>query len=279
MNLEEIAVNIKKKDNGIYYSMSESDISYPDDGNMDCLQLEEDSFWFKHRNNIISESVKKYNMNNHFFDIGGGNGFVAKRLQENGQLVTLIEPGELGAINAQKRGVNNVLCSTLEDAGINSNTLDSVGLFDVVEHIEDDKGFLQKIFGFLKPGGHVYISVPAFNALWSNEDKDAGHFRRYSINQIKSVLQKSGYEIIYSTYIFSILPIPVFLFRTLPSKLGLNKNSNDLDKHQNEHKENKGLVSKILDKIWAWELGQVKKNKRIPFGGSSFIVAKKPKHK
>ena len=278
MKLEDIAINIKKNDNGIYYSLSESEISYPEDGNMDCLQLEEDSFWFKHRNDVISESVKKHCPDQHFFDIGGGNGFVAKRLQEDGQVVTLVEPGKLGAVNAQKRGVANVLCSTLEDAGINSNTLDSVGLFDVVEHIEDDKGFLQNIYNFLKPDGHVFITVPAFNFLWSNEDQDAGHYKRYSVNQITSVLKNSGFEIVYASYIFSILPIPVFLFRTIPSKLGLNKNSSDLNKHQNEHKENKGFVSKLLDKIWAWELNKVKNNKKIPVGGSSFVIAKKPKH-
>ena len=48
------------------------------------MQIEEDSFWFKHRNNIIANSVQKHSPNKTFFDIGGGNGFVAKRLQNDG---------------------------------------------------------------------------------------------------------------------------------------------------------------------------------------------------
>ena len=43
------------------------------------MQLEEDSFWFNHRNNIIANAVKKHSKGNVFFDIGGGNGFVAKK--------------------------------------------------------------------------------------------------------------------------------------------------------------------------------------------------------
>ena len=61
MDLERLALNIKKGKHGIYFSSSRSEIYYPDDGNENCTQIEEESFWFAHRNNIISESVKKYN--------------------------------------------------------------------------------------------------------------------------------------------------------------------------------------------------------------------------
>jgi 2-polyprenyl-3-methyl-5-hydroxy-6-metoxy-1,4-benzoquinol methylase len=275
MNFEKIAHNIKKAKNGIYYSKPESSISYPKEGNEDCLQIEQDSFWFNHRNNIIANSVKKHNSDKIFFDIGGGNGFVAKRLQDDGIKTILVEPGKTGAINAYKRGVKNVICSTLEDAEFANNMIDSVGLFDVMEHIEDDYNFLNNINKYLKDDGYIYITVPAFNFLWSNEDNDAGHFKRYSTAELNQLLMKCGFSIIQSTYIFSILPLPVFLFRSLPSKLGLNKKSNNLKKHQNEHKQKKGILNKILQKIWKWELSRVNRNKKIPIGGSCFVIGKK----
>ena len=49
MSLEKIAHNIKRAENGIYYSKSESIVSYPEEGNDKCLQIEEDSFWFNHK--------------------------------------------------------------------------------------------------------------------------------------------------------------------------------------------------------------------------------------
>ena len=275
MNFEKIAHNIKKAENGIYYSKSESSISYPEEGNENCLQIEQDSFWFNHRNNIIANSVQKHSPNEIFFDIGGGNGFVAKRLQDDGIKTILVEPGEMGAISAYKRGIKNVLCSTLEDAEFEHNSIDSVGLFDVVEHIEDDYSFLNNINKYMKDDSYIYITVPAFNVLWSNEDNDAGHFKRYSTTELNELLKKCGFSIIQSTYIFSILPLPVFLFRSLPSKLGLNKKSNELQKHQNEHKQKKGILNNIMQKIWKWELSRVNRNKNIPVGGSCFVVGKK----
>jgi len=275
MNFEKIAHNIKKAENGIYYSKSDSIISYPEEGNENCFQIEQDSFWFNHRNNIITNRVHKYSANQLFFDIGGGNGFVAKRLQDDGIDTILVEPGKMGAINAYKRGIKNVLCSTLEDAEFDHNSIYSVGLFDVLEHIEDDYSFLNNISKYMKDDGYIYITVPAFNVLWSNEDNDAGHFKRYSTTELNELLNRCGFSIIQSTYIFSILPIPVFIFRTLPSRLGLNKSSNKLQKHQKEHRRKKGILNSILQRIWDWELSRVNRLKNIPIGGSCLVIGKK----
>lgn len=275
MNIEDIAKNVIKDTNGIYYSKSNSTISYPEEGNESFMQIEDDSFWFLHRNNIISESIKKHNTNNIFFDIGGGNGFVSKRLQDDGIDVVLVEPGKAGALNGNKRGIKHVVCSTLEDAAFVPEKIESVGLFDVVEHIENDHEFLNNINKYMKANGLIYITVPAYNGLWSNEDDDAGHFRRYTNSTLNALLKSTGFSVMYSTYLFSILPLPIFLLRSLPSKLGLNKGSNNLEKHQKEHTAKRGILNKVIQKLWNWELSKVKKGKKIPFGSSCFVIAKK----
>ena len=127
MNLESITNNLEKRINGIYYSKTKSSVSYPDDGNEGCMQIERDSFWFNHRNNVIVESIKKHSPSKTFFDIGGGNGFVSKRLQEEGIETVLVEPGNNGASNAKIRGLKNIICSTLDDAEFKNNSLESVG--------------------------------------------------------------------------------------------------------------------------------------------------------
>ncbi len=274
MEIKDFADNIYLKD-GIWFSKSSREISYPEEGNMSCYEIEKNSFWFKHRNNCITEAVKIYSLNEIFFDIGGGNGYVSKGLEENNIRSVLVEPGFEGAKNAKKRGLENVICSTFEDAGIKPNSCKAIGLFDVVEHIEDDKQFLKSINRILSDNGFVYITVPAYKLLWSNEDDDAGHFKRYTIKQICSTLKDTGFEIEYSTYIFSILPIPVLFFRTIPSLLRINKKSKDLNKHKQEHSERRGFFSSILEKIWFKEISCIKRKKKIPFGGSCFVIGKK----
>lgn len=274
VNISDYTKELENRD-GIFFAKDEVEISYPKEGNNLCYQIEENSFWFKHRNNCIIESVKKYSPNSVFFDIGGGNGFVAVGLERSGIETVLIEPGIEGCLNAQKRNLKNIVCSTLENASFNKDSLDAVGMFDVVEHIEDDVAFLKSIHTYLNRNGLVYITVPAFNLLWSNEDKDAGHYRRYSVAQLERKLQSIGFSIEYSSYIFSILPLPVFLFRSIPSKLGFNKKSNEVEKHKKEHSEKNGIIDKALNKIWSLELNKIKSGQKLPFGGSCFVIARK----
>jgi 2-polyprenyl-3-methyl-5-hydroxy-6-metoxy-1,4-benzoquinol methylase len=274
INLERFSSELVERD-GILFAKKDSHISYPEKGNEICFQIEDDSFWFKHRLNCIIEAVKKFCPHHQFFDIGGGNGFVAKGLEDNGIQTVLLEPGAQGCQNAKKRKLKNIICATLENAAIKSNSIPAVGLFDVVEHIEHDTDFLKAVYNLLEAEGYIFITVPAYKSLWSKEDDDAGHYRRYTTKELEDKLKQVGFEIAYSTYIFSLLPLPVFLFRSLPSKLGLNKNSADLEKQRNEHKANNNLVNKMLDKVWNFEIDQIKAGKTIPFGGSCLVVAKK----
>jgi hypothetical protein len=84
-----------------------------------------------------------------------------------------------------------------------------------------------------------------------------------------------GFEMLYSTYIFSILPLPIFLMRTLPSKFSKSKPPSDLDKIKDEHSEKPSFVNDLLQKLWFWELRQIEAGKKIAFGGSCLVVAKK----
>ena len=74
---------------------------------------------------------------------------------------------------------------------------------------------------------------------------------------------------------FSVLPIPIFLFRSIPYRLGLNNASKKHTIHKKEHSKKKGLITNSIRKIWNWELNNVKNKKVIGFGGSCLIVAKK----
>ncbi|MBL4865055.1 MAG: hypothetical protein JKY67_01610, partial [Pseudomonadales bacterium] len=140
VDIQSISTGLQLGNNGIWYSADIETINYPSDGNDACFTVEENSFWFKHRNNCIASVVKSFPPENNgtIFDIGGGNGFVSLGLVNSGFNVALVEPGLEGASNAKNRGISNVICATMDTAKFNPNTLPAVGLFDVIEHIEDD---------------------------------------------------------------------------------------------------------------------------------------------
>ena len=272
--IEKVFEKLIKDKFGIYH-VSSKDISYPEYSHQLCYQVEDKSFWFQHRNNVISEGVRKYNRENIFFDVGGGNGFVSKRLQDDGLDTYLIEPGVAGSKNAKNIGVNNVICSTIQKIGLDKKSIYSIGLFDVVEHIKEDKQFLNDINTYLKDSGYLYITVPAYDSLWSQEDIDAGHFRRYTLSSMTKILNDAGFKVEYSTYIFSILVVPIFLFRVLFKRLLNKKEKNNIHKVKNEHEMKNILLQNLFEKVFALELFLVKKAIKIPFGGSCFIICKK----
>jgi len=255
---------------GIWYSDKKTEIFYPDEGNEGCYQLEQGSFWF--RNDCIVELVKQYRPNGLFFDVGGGNGYVAKALEEAGIETVLIEPGEKGCLNAKKRHLKNIICATIEDTGFKKESMPAIGMFDVLEHMKDDIAVLNTMHDYLVKDGLIFISVPAYRILWSKEDELAGHFNRYTTGSLSDKLKGAGFEVLFATYMFSVLPVPIFFLRTISSKLGMDNNKEGMvDKFSNHHKKN----IPAMNKIWAWELNRIKKNKTIPFGGSCLVVAKK----
>ncbi|MBN1694356.1 hypothetical protein JW879_03025 [candidate division WOR-3 bacterium] len=188
--------------------------------------------------------------------------------------VVLVEPGHIGILNAMKRGLRNIIYATIETAKFNRNSLSAVGLFDVIEHIEDDISFLQSIRVIIKKEGLLYATVPSFPFLWSREDILAGHFRRYTLKGIADVLISSGFEIIFSSYIFRFLPIPIFLLRSLPYKVGLTRKKRTSINISRDHSVKSGLFANLLDAVLKPEIDNLNSKKVMRFGGSCLIVAK-----
>lgn len=174
----------------------------------------------------------------------------------------------------KKRGLNNLICSTLESVSFKPNSIFSAGAFDVIEHIEDDKDFLSKLSKNIAKGGYIFITVPALKILWSDEDNFAGHFRRYNLKMLVKVLNESGFEIEYKTYLFSPLVLPIFILRSIPSWLKLRKGGQE-ENFQKEHNLNVGIKDKVIAKILNWEIGRVERLKKIYIGSSCLIVARK----
>lgn len=267
-------LNLEENHEGVLVAKDLPAISYPEDGNRACFALENDSYWFQHRNNVLGGLVARYSPNKLFFDIGGGNGCVSQSLQSRGFDVALVEPGPEGAINAKRRGVTTVIQATLETAGFRPNSLPAAGVFDVVEHIENDEQFVKSLHNYLAPEGYLFVTVPAYNFLWSNDDIYAGHYRRYTRQSLNRLLMGVGFEIDYSGYLFSFLVPPIMLSRTLPSVLGFRKSISQ-ETTSKEHSSGSGLAQTLLARILDWEIEKVKAGARIPIGSSVVAVARK----
>jgi 2-polyprenyl-3-methyl-5-hydroxy-6-metoxy-1,4-benzoquinol methylase len=91
---------------------------------------------------------------------------------------------------------------------------DVVTLFDVLEHLLDDRSALDGVRKLLRPGGRVIISVPALPWLWSSHDVAVGHHRRYTPSLLGRRLREAGFRILHVTHFNTVL-LPLAVLRRL----------------------------------------------------------------
>lgn len=267
MLLRDIAPGLVEDPAGYWVAAGDSEGRYPESGSDFCASVEDRSFWFAHRNRVILNVIRRYPPDGALLDVGAGNGFVAAALNAAGFFTVAIEPNGEGVRHAVARGVPHVVRGVLPSAAFAERAAGGIGLFDVVEHTPDDRHFLASLRPYLKDGGFLYLTVPAYGWLWSREDVAAGHYRRYTLRSLRRLLESAGYELAYGTYIFWWLPVPVFLFRTLGDRF--------FGKREYETPRGAHATGSMWMITLAPEALAVSSGIRVPFGGSILAVARK----
>ena len=77
---------------------------------------------------------------------------------------------------------------------------DSIAYINVLEHVEDDAAEVAAAHRALKHGGHLLLFVPALMALYSDHDKQIGHFRRYRRKALERIVEGAGFTVVKSRY-------------------------------------------------------------------------------
>lgn len=265
------AAGLELRSPGIWFSSRRASVSYPHDGNATCLQIEDRSFWFRHRNQCIASLVMRWPPDGPFLDIGGGNGYVAQGLVRAGVSCALVEPGLDGALAAHARGIDPVICASLEDLDLPDASIGAAGMFDVLEHIADEVAAIAAVRRLIRPGGCLFVTVPAYPWLFSGDDVAAGHFRRHTLGSLASSLGQGGFRLCAASYIFMPLPPLVFLARTLPGRLGLRAPA-DAGRIAAEHRSD-GPLAWLMQRLLDMELRMLIRGWSLPFGGSCLAVA------
>ena len=78
-----------------------------------------------------------------------------------------------------------IKCGTLQS--LEGRQFDTIVYIDVLEHIEDDKGELQRAARLLRSGGRVIVLSPAHQFLFTDFDAAIGHYRRYNRSSLANL--------------------------------------------------------------------------------------------
>lgn len=274
-SLRQIIKNVTPGEDGVWRTTAQSGVSYPDQGHDTCHGVEDDSFWFAHRNRCIAALIRHDPPDRSlpFADVGGGNGYVASMVKDLGFDVVLVEPGASGIAHARERGIGKLVQASIVDLDIEPGKLGAIGLFDVLEHIEHPGDALRSLRDMLADGGKIYATVPAHGWLWSSADAEAGHFRRYTTGQLEALLARSGFNVGLCSYYFWPLPLPMFLLRALPERLRLRRAPRPRAVRVGSEHRRRG---RLLEWLLSFEAEALGRGRRVPFGASCIVVATKP---
>ena len=235
-------------------------------------KLEDYSFWFRARNRLIIWALGDYcSKLSTFLEIGCGTGYVLSGIAKAYPNVNL-EGSELfeeGLKYARDRlpSINLMQMDARKIPFISK--FNSIGAFDVLEHIEEDTAVLTQIHKALKPQGLAIFTVPQHTWLWSPADDYACHVRRYFRNELEFKLKKTGFEILRSTSFVSCL-LPVMLASRISQKFISKKHYDPLSEFRIP-----SWLNFIFEMVLNAEIKLIKCGVNFPLGGSRLIVAKK----
>lgn len=175
-----------------------------------------DHFWVKRRFDVLKElTAGLIPRANEIAEVGCGHGLLQRQIETHyGKSVTGFDLNDY-ALRQNMSQISKICCYDIhrqEPAFL--QRFDLVFLFDVLEHITDEKRFLDAVSLHLSPKGKLVINVPAGQWAYSTYDKAVGHVRRYSIRSLRAAALHSNLELETCTY-WGFPLIPALVLRKL----------------------------------------------------------------
>jgi len=139
-------------------------------------------------------------------EIGAGAGNLSRFLLDRDSVIlTDYEPEYLHLLRRRFGTYENVRIRDLDlnsfsALDVSGDEIDSVVCLNVLEHVEDDRRVLSELYQSLKPGGVLVVLVPAHPSLYSELDRNLGHYRRYTEGMLIDRFREAGFVIEASRY-------------------------------------------------------------------------------
>ena len=130
-------------------------------------------------------------------DFGAGNGRFSAALRERDVDVYAVEPDRTLRDKIEAKGVPTY--ESLDALG--DRLFGGVYSLNVLEHLEDDQGVLEAFQRALRSGGKLFLYVPAFQLIFSANDRRVGHQRRYRKGPLVKQVEAAGFRVERATYI------------------------------------------------------------------------------
>jgi SAM-dependent methyltransferase len=183
----------------------------------------ETHWWADHRRKLVERYLSELGVardgSRSVLEIGCGAGTEHAFLSGYGP-VTGIEISESGLGYCRKRGYAQLIGGDLNEVAIPAASADIAVDFHVLYHawVRDPAAVLARMRDALKPGGHLVLTEPAYQALRRSHDDVVMAARRWNRSELIKLVTAAGFEVERCTGFLTLL-IPAVLLSKLRDRL------------------------------------------------------------
>ncbi len=229
-------------------------------------------WWFRARRRIFGRLIDDLvglPPGARLLELGPGHGVNVGELGSRGHLTVL--DTDVSSLEASRAaGAPGAVSADASRLPFRSGHFDLVCAFDVIEHLDDDDAALRECRRVLRPGGALFISVPALPLLWGRQDVLAEHRRRYTRRLLRERVEAAGLSIERLTFFNTLLFPPIAAVRLLMRPLlpwTSEGGKSDLGMGS------PGVLSALLEGVFASEAGWITR-RNLPVGVSLLCLCR-----
>lgn len=238
------------------------------------FDLEEQYWWFRALRSALVDVWRREGAPAHarVLDAGCGTGMLATALQGTGARVCAFDLSAEAPQYWRRRGLSRACRASINQIPFASDSFDAAFSVDVLESDGvDEREACRELLRVVKPGGCVFLIVPAYDALMSPEHHKAVRAsRRYTRARIRALASELPARVVRITHLFMTVFPAVAAYR-----LWRRADAGVPDEPRSELRPLPRWIDSLLFAATGWErllLSRI----NLPFGSSILVVLQRP---
>ena len=235
------------------------------------LYEQESSYWWHKGRRIVMESLLDKAIGKgaglKILDVGCGTGANLTLFRKFGK-VSGVDASLEAVEYCRQRGFKDIAQGRAEVLSFPDRAFDMVTAVELLEHMKNDEEVLKEFSRVLKSEGKLFLTVPAYQFLWTEHDEALEHVKRYTLGELKEKIMRAGFEIEKGTYMVTFTS-PLFIYRVF-KELFRRKEKPSKTSYVTLPK----FLNTILVYPFVWE-AQILRYANLPFGTSVLCIARK----